>query len=325
MYTAFSLLEKGVNGSDIGVIGQYHPGDQSTLYTSPWAGGNFSCISPDDYQTLAYDKYTYMNLHKIQRVLGDKCGLDNAPTTEFWDFIPNEAKIKLLETYLKDYRTIPKEQLPMGAKFGVRYTTWNFNCPLFLKNMQLFLEKKGVIFIRKHLKHIQEAFINDYCTVFNCSGLGANNMGGVEDAKVYPVRGKVVVVKAPHIQENRLRWGTDSATYIIQRPHSMGQLVLGGLIQKDNWTGDTFEKESEDILSRVKSLLPKLNETPLEIIRVAAGLRPYREGGARIEKDILPGNRILIHNYGAGGYGYQAGFGMADNATSLYLNLNPKL
>lgn len=40
----------------------------------------------------------------------------------------------------------------------------------------------------------------------------------------------------------------------------MDQLVRGGFIQKDNWSGDTFAAESEDILKRATILLPKLNE-----------------------------------------------------------------
>lgn len=45
-----------------------------------------------------------------------------------------------------------------------------------------------------------------------------------------------------------------------------------------------------------------------------AGLRPSREGGARIEREevVIDGKtKVLVHNYGAGGTGYQAGYGMA--------------
>ena len=48
-----------------------------------------------------------------------------------------------------------------------------------------------------------------------------------------------------------------------------------------------------------------------------AGLRPSREGGARIERDEIPVNgerRVIVHNYGAGGTGFQAGYGMALDA-----------
>jgi D-amino-acid oxidase len=49
----------------------------------------------------------------------------------------------------------------------------------------------------------------------------------------------------------------------------------------------------------------------------AAGLRPSRMGGARIERENLPGKGCVIHNYGAGGTGYQAGMGMAEDAIKL--------
>jgi hypothetical protein len=46
-------------------------------------------------------------------------------------------------------------------------------------------------------------------------------------------------------------------------------------------------------------------------------MRPSREGGARIERDEIPVNgerRVIVHNYGAGGTGFQAGYGMALDA-----------
>lgn len=56
-----------------------------------------------------------------------------------------------------------------------------------------------------------------------------------------------------------------------------------------------------------------------EILASFAGLRPGRLGGARIEKVARPDGRIVVHNYGAGGTGYQAGLGMAMEAVGLAL------
>ena len=72
LYTTFSLLEKGVQGNEITVLAEYLPGDESINYTSPYAGGNFSCITGDDPETLEFDKYTYTNLHKVQKPLAVK-------------------------------------------------------------------------------------------------------------------------------------------------------------------------------------------------------------------------------------------------------------
>jgi len=53
---------------------------------------------------------------------------------------------------------------------------------------------------------------------------------------------------------------------------------------------------------------------------IAAGLRPSRIGGARIEKEVLSRGQTVVHNYGAGGTGYQAGMGMAKSAVDLAMD-----
>lgn len=183
------------------------------------------------------------------------------------------------------------------------------------------------------MDHISKAFGKETRVVFNCTGLGAKELGGVNDSKVYPTRGQVLVIKAPHITENFMRWGDDFATYVIKRPSSHDQLILGGFMQKDDWTADTFRLQNLDILKRTTELYPKiLRDNPggsriedLEVLRSVAGLRPSRHGGVRIEKQEMGQGRKLIHNYGASGYGYQAGFGMAKKAIQLALQEKSKL
>lgn len=49
-------------------------------------------------------------------------------------------------------------------------------------------------------------------------------------------------------------------------------------------------------------------------------MRPSREGGARVEREgvsVDNAERVLVHNYGAGGTGFQAGYGMALEAVGL--------
>jgi D-amino-acid oxidase len=54
----------------------------------------------------------------------------------------------------------------------------------------------------------------------------------------------------------------------------------------------------------------------LDIIRHGVGLRPLRLSGARIEKEKLEGTWI-VHNYGHGGWGYQASYGCSQAAVKL--------
>lgn len=67
-------------------------------------------------------------------------------------------------------------------------------------------------------------------------------------------------------------------------------------------------------MDRARRLSSELSESEPEILAVVAGLRPSREGGARIERDkvtVAGEERVIVHNYGAGGTGFQAGYGMA--------------
>lgn len=321
MYTTYNLIEElNVKGKDITIVAEFFPGDQSINYTSPWAGGNFSCISPTDKQTLKFDKLTYTNLGRLQKKLGGaKCGLDQRQSIEYFDSVPSGRKIESLKSYLKGFKILDKGALPPGVEFGISFTTWVFNCPFFLSNFINYLQnEKGVKVLRKKLTHISQGYLSSKTkVVFNCSGIGAKQLGGVQDTKVYPTRGQVVVVRAPHIQLNKMRWGDDYATYIIPRPFSNDELVLGGFLQKDNWTADTFASETQDIIKRCTELLPEILDKPLEIVKVVAGLRPSRHGGVRIELEKAEDGKILVHNYGASGYGYQAGFGMAREAVKL--------
>jgi D-amino-acid oxidase len=40
----------------------------------------------------------------------------------------------------------------------------------------------------------------------------------------------------------------------------------------------------------------------LDIIWHGVGLRPLREGGPRLERELI-GDLVVVHNYGAGGFG----------------------
>jgi hypothetical protein len=93
------------------------------------------------------------------------------------------------------------------------------------------------------------------------------------------------------------------------------------LTEHVNSTADTFSYETESILSRTTSMLPGLASSETQILGAFSGLRPSREGGARVFKEMIQVNEmgrrgVLVHNYGAGGTGFQAGYGMAVEAVN---------
>lgn len=159
--------------------------------------------------------------------------------------------------------------------------------------------------------------------VVNCTGLSSRNLGGVLDDKLYPVRGQVLLVRndpGPMMTISGTDDGDDELIYIMTRAAG-GGTILGGSYQKSQWDPIPEPNLAIRIMKRAIWLHPGLVEKGhgiegLDIIRHGVGLRPAREGGPRIEAECVDGVEV-VHNYGHGGFGYQASFGCAASAIKL--------
>jgi D-amino-acid oxidase len=125
-------------------------------------------------------------------------------------------------------------EIPKGCQFGVSFTTITVNAPRYIEYLYRVLrEQFGVQFVRKRLSNITSAFLHPSTQiVFNCTGNGARTLSGVEDTDCYPTRGQILLTRAPNVRKNVMRHGKDYETYIIPRPQSNGNIVLGGFMQK---------------------------------------------------------------------------------------------
>ncbi|GMF43851.1 unnamed protein product [Phytophthora fragariaefolia] len=104
-------------------------------------------------------------------------------------------------------------------------------------------------------------------------------------------------------------------TYIIPRPH--GDVVLGGTVQPHNWSTNNDTNDVEGVWERCCQLWPEVRNS--KIIGPAAGLRPGRTGGVRLETDLRPTKlgAIVIHNYAHGGSGHTLHWGCAQDVVRL--------
>ena len=113
--------------------------------------------------------------------------------------------------------------------------------------------------------------------------------------------------------------GPGEGVYVMARAAG-GGTVLGGCTQKGNWESQYDPNLATRIMTRCVDLCPQLTGGKgiehLDIVRHGVGLRPFREGGARIEKERIDGTWV-VHNYGHGGGGYQASYGCAKVAVVL--------
>ncbi|KAL4744047.1 POT family-domain-containing protein [Aspergillus similis] len=309
-------------GRHVTVIAKDLPGDTSVDYTSPWAGANFSGILGDDSNALRWDKAGYLALMDlIDRGAEEAKYLAKTESIEYWGSQPQPAKIESVKGYLRHLKIIPQAELPRGVAFGMRFTTVTLNAPahcLHLKSLLSRPDYGSVRFTQCEVGSLRDAFISPKTrVVFNCIGNAASTLSGVKDSTCYPTRGQIVLARAPAVKQNIMRHGRDYETYIIPRPKSESTVILGGYLQKWDSDSRTRNDETKSILRRTGELLPVLNNGETEVLRVAVGFRPSREAGARVEREELGPGQTVVHNYGAGGTGYQAGMGMARDAVGL--------
>jgi D-amino-acid oxidase len=257
------------------------------------------------------DTVNYARDKDINTVTGQWMKELNSPNPWFKDVVPN-------------FRVLDKKDLPAGVDTGTAFISVCINTAIYLPYLVSQLLKNGAILKREVLTHISDAASLHHSgkradLIINCTGLLASKLGGVMDQDVIPIRGQIVVVRNdPGVMLSIS--GTDDATgdvcYIMQRAAG-GGTVLGGTYQKGSWESQPDPNEALRIMKRAVQLCPALTGgkgiEALSVIRHGVGLRPLRTSGVRIEKEKIDGNWV-VHNYGHGGWGYQASYGCAEGA-----------
>ncbi|WWD08233.1 hypothetical protein V865_006344 [Kwoniella europaea PYCC6329] len=296
-------LELHSRGVKVAVVARDIAEDSDSVgFASPWAGCNwFSFANGLSDPAAKWDRITYMGLEKLAKERPDLC--EKVP---IWDVFERPKKADEKPWYanlVTDYTEItPSSQIPLP-------------------------------------------------------GLGARSLIGVEDNKVYPAIGQTVLVKAPSVREcyfhvetffpssedsERRNEAPPQAAYMIPRPGPEGHVVVGGHYRVGDWSTDADIKEAERILQDCYKLCPKLagpdgrSWKDIEVVAHNVGLRPAREGGARLELEkrqigkvgstqLAPGNIrnslgrmvAVLHAYGMGGAGFQNSLGVAEKAADL--------
>ncbi len=175
------------------------------------------------------------------------------------------------------------------------------------------------------LREQQEALMQSYGAdaIVHCTGLGAKELA--ED-KMYPMRGALIRVRndgkaMPRItQAHCVSHDGSSADrgFVFIVPRGDNMLILGGLAEPDEWGKNIGLHNYEPIREmhrRCLEFLPALQDAEIDAAEpVRVGLRPFRAGNVRLERE--PGSRI-VHNYGHGGSGVTFSWGCALEVAQL--------
>jgi glycine/D-amino acid oxidase-like deaminating enzyme len=150
--------------------------------------------------------------------------------------------------------------------------------------------------------------------IVNCTGVGARDL--VPDPAVVPLRGQVVIVANPGIEEFfRAPSDGPESTYIF--PHG-DHVLLGGTSHSGAWDLAARPALTRRILRHCATADPRLRGA--EVLAERVGLRPYRPD-VRLEAEALGDGRVLWHNYGHGGAGVTLAWGCARELASAALSL----
>jgi len=248
-----------------------------------------------------YDRYLHL--------AGDpSTGVRLASATELWRTTPSELWADPL------FADVPRHPAPSRPPYtgALRLRLPVAETPRHLPWLWRRFYALGGRFERRWVAHLEEALAAAELVVL-AAGLGAGALVG--DATLVPVRGQVVRVANPGLEEVWLDLDPPepgAVTYVVPR---RDDVVLGGTAEEGRADTTADPAQTAAIRARCAALEPRLAAAPM--LGVEVGLRPVRPA-VRLEAEDHGGTR-LVHNYGHGGAGWTVAWGCADEVVALAL------
>jgi D-amino-acid oxidase len=213
--------------------------------------------------------------------------------------------------------SVPGDSVPVleesrlaGYAFGATVAVPVVEMPIYLPWLLAQLTAQGGTVERRSAGSLEEAL--GVCPlVVNATGLGARELA--RDGSVTPIRGQVVRVENPGVEEFALDVGDEEEEdimYVIPRSRD---LVLGGTAAEGVWSAEPDPRTTRAIVERCAAVEPRLRGA--RVLGAAVGLRPGRPS-VRLERERREGGTV-IHDYGHGGSGVTVSWGCADDVVEL--------
>jgi D-amino-acid oxidase len=294
--TAISLAEAGLATRVVAA----QPPSRTTSAAAGAIWGPVRCGPPDrclEWSRVGLSVLTELEDEPaagIRRVSGREVADEPASPPEWLDLLPGGA------------RMCPPSELPEGFASGWYYTAPVITMPVYLDYLLARYSASGGSVSVASVPSLSSLSAP---IVVNCSGIGARDL--VPDPAVVPVRGQVVVVRNPGIEEFYIDHTLHGDDYVYLFPHG-DVVLLGGTAEDGAWDLEARPGVAERIVRDCSLVYPRLRGA--EVVDQRVGLRPYRPS-VRLEAEDLGDGRVLWHNYGHGGGGVTLSWGCAREIT----------
>jgi D-amino-acid oxidase len=214
---------------------------------------------------------------------------------------------------LAGFRLHGPDELPPGFLSGWRYTAPIVDMPVYLAYLERRLHAAGGRIEPGRVRSLAEVTGVAPVTV-NCTGFGARAL--VPDPAVIPIRGQLVMVANPGIEEFFAEHTDDlqEMTYLLPQG---GHLLLGGSAEQGRADTAPDDAVARGILERCVAVVPQLATAAVLGHRI--GIRPHRRE-VRVEHERSDRGHV-IHNYGHGGAGVSLSWGCAQEVSELARSL----
>ena len=205
-------------------------------------------------------------------------------------------------------RRLGDHELPPEYAAGFEIDGFIVEPPIYLDWLTSRLVDQGVTITTNAVTSLEDLEAD---VIVNCAGLAARDLVG--DDTMFPIRGQVVAVANPGINEGVSdESDADRVAYVYPRSR---EVILGGARQVGN---EQVASPDDDLTARILSdgarLDPRVSDA--EVLDVRVGLRPGRPE-VRVEAGVLGDGRPVVHNYGHSGAGFLLSWGCALDVVDL--------
>jgi len=288
----------------------------------------------EDKRLVEWSRENYNLMVKMVERIEKEGGPKVVDWISGYDYSKGKMEIPPWNHIVKDFRRVPKEELPNDFADGFYYKSVLADIPIYMTELTKFAEKLKIKFHKRKITDLK-AFVEEVAddklfSVINCCGLGAKEL--LNDEHVHPIAGQIVKIETkPYYHKKMFFFNNDKGNlgYVIMRSDC---IVLGGSADVDSWNTVPDEKLTKEIIRRCLEISPS-SQVPRnpKIISTYVGLRPGRDS-VRLEKEVLQvnsnGNQKkvnVIHNYCHSGSGWTLLLGCVLNVMRLLGSKDSKL